>query len=108
MGRAMKKLSDYIFYNSWQLRELNIKPNEEFVVLVDVGDMKKGDAVKFVGFDDVDNHYGIFVFVDSKGEVLEVSGDCSGPNHSCLADLKVALSSNVGGTDGIAGGRAVS
>lgn len=88
----MKKLTDYNFCKSWQLGELNIKPNDEYVVLCDLGGLKKGDLVRFVGFDDVDNHYGIFVFVDSNDRVLEVSGDCSGPNHSCLRDLKSALS----------------
>ncbi len=88
----MRKITDYIFYDSWVLRELRMKPGEEYVVLFDLGDLKKGDLVKFVGFDDVDNHYGIFVFVDANDKVLEVSGDCSGPNHSCLIDLKNALS----------------
>lgn len=87
----MKKVSDYIFYDSWQLRELGLTPNEEYKVLLDVGDLKKGAAVKFIGFDDVDNHYGIFVFTDAEGKILEVSGDCSGPNHSCIAGLKIAL-----------------
>lgn len=75
-----------------QLSELNLLPDEEYRVLKDVGDLKKDALVKFVGFDDVDNHYGIFVFVDSDGTVLEVSGDCSGPNHSCMTNLKLALS----------------
>ena len=88
----MKKLTDYIFYDSWQLSELDIKPDEEYLVLSDVGDLKKGESVRFVGFDDVDNHYGIFVFVDASGRVLEVSGDCSGRDHSCITGLKAALS----------------
>lgn len=89
----MKKISDYIFYNSWVLGEVNIQPNEEYLVLTDVGDLKQGERVRFVGFDDVDNHYGIFVFVDAQDRVLEVSGDCAGPNHSCVQNLKRALSS---------------
>ena len=88
----MKKITDYNFCNSWQPNELHIKLNEEYLVQMDLGDLKKGDLVKFVGFDDVDNHYGIFVFIDSKEKVLEVSGDCSGPNHSCMTNLKIALS----------------
>jgi hypothetical protein len=88
----MKKITDYIFYDSWQPNELHMKPNEEYFVRMDLGDLKKGDFVKFVGFDDVDNHYGIFVFLDSTGKVLEVSGDYSGPNHSCMKNLKLALS----------------
>lgn len=88
----MKKISDYIFYASWQLSELNIRPNAEYAVLADVGDLKNGSVVRFVGFDDVDNHYGRFVFIDINGNVLEVSGDCAGPNHWCLTKLKIALS----------------
>lgn len=88
----MKKLTDYNLCNSWQPSELGIKPDEDYFVLHDVGGLHKGDVVRFVGFDDVDNHYGIFVFVDATGQVLEVSGDCSGPNHSCLTNLKAALS----------------
>jgi hypothetical protein len=91
-GHLMKKLSDYIFGSAWQPGNLGMKPYEEFVVLFDLGDLKKGAVVKFIGFDDVDNHYGIFVFVDQKDKVLEVSGDCSGPNNSCLRDLRIALS----------------
>lgn len=88
----MKKLTDYNFCNSWQLGELNIKPNDEYVVQFDLGGLKKGGLVRFVGYDDVGNHYGIFVFVDSTGRVLEVSGDCSGRNSSCFTDLNSALS----------------
>ena len=89
---TMKKLTDYIFYDSWQLDELNIKSYEEYLVLSDLGDLKKGEKVRFIGFDDVDNHYGIFVFVDAAGRVLEVSGDCSGRDHACIKGLKAALS----------------
>ena len=88
----MRKISDYIFCDSWQLNGMNLSPNEEYVVRMDIGDLKEGELVKFIGFDDVDNHYGIFVFQNSKDEVLEVSGDCSGQNHSCITDLKNALS----------------
>lgn len=87
----MKKISDYIlFYDSWQLRELNLKPGEEYLVVTDLGHIKKDNLVKFIGFDDVDNHYGIFVFTDSDGNVLEVSGDFSG--SSSLKRLEAALS----------------
>jgi hypothetical protein len=90
--QAMKKISDYIFSPSWQLGRLKIAPNQKYAVLVDLGDLNKGDLVTFVGYDDVDNHCGIFVFTDSAGQVLEVSGDCAGPNHQCLLDLERALS----------------
>jgi len=87
----MKKLSDYNFCNSWVLREVNLTPNEDYLVLMDLDDLKQGERVKFVGFDDVDNHYGIFVFLDADERVLEVSGDCAGANHSCVKNVKRAL-----------------
>ncbi|MFP5391230.1 MAG: hypothetical protein ACLGI6_06750 [Gammaproteobacteria bacterium] len=88
----MRKLSDYIFYDSWLLRELNMQANEEYRVLMDVGELKKDASVKLIGFDDVDNHYGIVVFTDQNGNILEVPGDYSGRNHSSVEDLKSALS----------------
>jgi hypothetical protein len=88
----MKQLTDYRFYDSWQLDELGLKPGETYRVGTDVGDLKQGQSVTFAGFDDVDNHYGIFVFVSGDGAVLEVSGDCSGRDHTCLKNLRAALS----------------
>jgi hypothetical protein len=85
----MKALSDYTFYDAWQLRDLPIRPLDTYRVLADVGQLKQGQVVKFVGFDDVDNHYGVFVFTDADGNVLEVSGDFSGP--SSLTELRAAL-----------------
>lgn len=88
----MKKISDYIYYNySWQQEQIGIKPNEQFTVVKDVGDLKQGDLVTFVGYDDVDNHYGIFVFTNAKNEVLEVSGDFSCRQGAGLTGLKEAL-----------------
>ncbi|HBF50358.1 MAG TPA: hypothetical protein DDX04_08295 [Massilia sp.] len=88
----MKKISDYRFHDSWVLDELDIRPDEEFLVAKDIGDLKEGQRVTFLGFDDVDNHYGIFVFVDPDGKVLEVAGDFSGPRHSSMTNLKLSLS----------------
>jgi len=85
----MKQLADYTFYNAWQLKDLAIQPLDTFRVLANVGQLKQGQVVKFIGFDDVDNHYGIFVFTDADGNVLEVNGDFSGP--SSLQTLKAAL-----------------
>ena len=82
----------YTFHDSWQLKELNLVPNERYRVLYDVGDLKKGEIVSFIGFDDVDNHYGIFVFNNDSGKILEVTGDFSGPNHSRMVALGGALS----------------
>jgi len=88
----MKKVTDYNFVNSWAVKELGVKPNEDYLVVKDVADLKQGELVKFVGFDDVDNHYGIFVFVDANGRLLEVTGDFSSPTHSSMTNLKLALS----------------
>jgi len=87
----MKKISDYNFSPSWQLGELGMKPGDAYRVLTDLRDLKKGELVEFIGFDDVDNHYGIFVFTDSEDNILEVGGDFSGLNHSLFLDLKLAL-----------------
>lgn len=87
----MKNISDYIFYDSWQLKELNLKQGNAYIVLSDLGDLKTGKIVKFIGFDDIDNHYGKFVFTDSKGQVIEVCGDFSSLTSGCLLDLKQVL-----------------
>lgn len=87
----MKKLSDYNFGPSWHEREAKLKPTTRYLVLLDQGDLKKGQVVTFIGFDDVDNHYGIFVFVDADQRILEVAGDCAGPDHSCMRNIKNGL-----------------
>lgn len=87
----MKKISDYIFYSSWQIADADVKPNERFTVTRDIGDLKTGESVVFIGFNDVDNHFGIFVFTNEKNEVLEVSGDFSSPRSSSLHNLKNSL-----------------
>ena len=50
----MKQLSDYNFINSWQLGDLAMQPLEKYRVLADIGKLKKGQVVKFIGFDDAD------------------------------------------------------
>ena len=90
----MKKLSDYIFYNSWLLKELNLTDGEEYVVLEDLCDLRAGLVVKFAGFSDVDNHYGICVFVDSAGTVLEVPGDFASREHTRVIQLKRSIKKN--------------
>lgn len=86
----MKKLIDYNFSYSKKPSDLDPKPDQKYLVLTDVDDLKKGEVVKFVGFDDVDNHFGIYVFTDAKGTILEVSGDFCG--DSLFNELKSALS----------------
>jgi len=87
----MKKISDYIFSNSWQLEKLDLIQGSDYLILNDVGDLRKDQIVKFSGFDDVDNHYGIFVFIDPAGKILEVKGDFSGPEHHSFKELQSAI-----------------
>jgi len=88
----MKQIADYNFIDSWAVDELGVEPNEEYLVLNDFRQLKKGQLVRFVGFDDVDNHYGIFVFADADGNLLEAYGDFSSATHSSMTELKSALS----------------
>jgi hypothetical protein len=87
----MRQIYDYIFGHSWLMKELNLKENEEYLVVEEVGELRKGDVVRLVGFSDIDNHYGIFVFYDSQGQILEVSGDYAGPDHSSTNRMRTAL-----------------
>lgn len=73
----MKLLTDYILYDAWQEKKLGIKAGERFKVTQPIGKLKIGDEVTYVGFDDVDNHYGIFVFKNQSNEPLEICRDFS-------------------------------
>jgi hypothetical protein len=88
----VKSITDYTYCDSWHLKHLGFKPGDQFAVATDIGELKAGDLVRLVGFDDVDNHFGIFVFTKSTNEVLEVRGDFSSPDGSSLSGLKKALS----------------
>ena len=87
----VKKLSDYNFSPHWRPDTFGLDPEETYLVLTDLRDLKKGALVKFVGFDDVDNHYGIFVFTDSQNRILEVSGDVFGGGGQFIEKLKRAI-----------------
>lgn len=56
----------------------------DYRVIKSIGELRKGMIVRFVGFDDVDNHYGIYQFADSDGRTLGVPGDYSTPRNSPL------------------------
>jgi len=45
-----------------------------------------GDTVTFVGFDDLDNHYGEYVFQTSTGERIAVGGDYCYPDNTELGE----------------------
>lgn len=87
----MKKVTDYIFSSPGRFEKLILEQGSDYLVLNDMGDLRKGQIVKFAGFSDVDNHYGIFVFVDSKGKVLEVTGDFSSLEHPHVRKLELAI-----------------
>ena len=88
----MRTTSDYNFCNSWVLATLGLRPQAEFAVTADVGDLRAGSVVRFLGFDDVDNHHGIFVFSDDSGRgLLEVSDDFSSETHPAFQALKASL-----------------
>ena len=88
----MRAISDYNFGNSWVLAAMGLRPEAECAVTADVGDLRAGSVVRFLGFDDVDNHHGIFVFSDDSGRgLLEVSGDFSSDAHSAFRALKASL-----------------
>ncbi|TCI01132.1 hypothetical protein EZV61_19175 [Corallincola luteus] len=87
----MKKITDYIFYDSWQLSALNLVSGDNYVVLEGLCDLKANELVEFKGFSDIDNHFGKFIFVNSDGEVLEVSGDFSSQEHHRFKELKLAI-----------------
>lgn len=84
----MKKLSDYNF-STYGGNKRGLQWNEQYVVLKDIGQLKQGEQVKFIGYDDVDNHYGIFVFVDENDNILEVNGDFCGADST--KELETAL-----------------
>lgn len=87
----MKSLTDYIFYDSWQEKKLNLKAGDRFRVIQTIGKLSCGDEVTYVGFDDVDNHYGIFVFKNQSNQALEISGDFSGISDQFISEFTIAL-----------------
>jgi uncharacterized protein YqcC (DUF446 family) len=60
--------------------------DQRYRVLQAIGDLEKGAIVRFSGFDDIDNHYGRYVFVDSGGNEVAVHGDFSTPKTSPLGE----------------------
>lgn len=88
----MRNIADYIFGDRWWHDVYGIAPGRTYAVSANVGELEKGSLVEFIGFADADNHFGIFVFTDAKGEVLEVRGDFSAPDGTAVKDLQTALS----------------
>jgi hypothetical protein len=49
-----------------------------------IDELKAGEIVTFKQFDDVDNHYGCYEFIDASGKTVGVGGDYSTPQNSTL------------------------
>ncbi|HLT36909.1 MAG TPA: hypothetical protein VK034_11510 [Enhygromyxa sp.] len=62
-----------------------LTPGHRYRVLQDIGELREGMIVRFVGFDDIDNHYGIYEFAGPDDCKLGVPGDYSTPRNSPLA-----------------------
>jgi hypothetical protein len=70
-------------------------PGHRYRVIQDLGELRAGMIVRFVGIDDIDNHYGIGEFTGPDGERLGVPGDYStrrssplGPAYRYLVELE--------------------
>jgi hypothetical protein len=65
--------------------------NRRYRVKKALGGLSPGDVVTFAGFDDIDNHYGEYVFVKANGERVAIGGDYSRPETSALGPAYVYL-----------------
>jgi hypothetical protein len=61
-------------------------PGDRYRVKEDIKDLRRGMTVRFVGFHDIDNHYGEYVFEGEDGAVLKVGGDFCEPRRRILAE----------------------
>lgn len=86
----MKELSDFIFSDSWVLQELDLIRGEYYMALKSIDLVRKGMAVRFEGFDDVNNHFGILVFTH-QGTIMEIKGDFCNPEGSTIQEIKMGL-----------------
>jgi len=87
----VKSVTDYSFRDSWQVSELKLKPGTIYKVRAGFDDLQEGNEVEFVGFEDVDNHFGRFVFKDKESRLLEVCGDFCSNQHPSFKKLRNAL-----------------
>ena len=87
----MKVLSDFEFSNSWQVVELELKQGVKYEILQNLGSFTPGEMVIFLGYEDIDNHYGNFVFQKIDGEIVEFHGDYCSTNHSSYLKIQNAL-----------------
>jgi hypothetical protein len=61
-----------------------ITVGHRYRVLQSIGELREGMVVSFIGFDDIDNHYGVYEFAGPDGAKLGVGGDYSTPRNSPL------------------------
>ncbi|HMU66802.1 MAG TPA: hypothetical protein PKE57_06645 [Cellvibrionaceae bacterium] len=87
----MKNVYDYVFSQSWQTQELQLQQGVQYPIFTELGPFKPGEMAIFLGFEDIDNHYGKFVFKKHDGEIVEFPGDYSGPTHTSFLQIKCAL-----------------
>lgn len=87
----MKNVYDYVFSHSWQPQKLQLQQGAQYHVFTELGPFKPGEMAIFLGFEDIDNHYGKFVFKKPDGEIVEFPGDYSGPTHSSFLKIKCAF-----------------
>ena len=61
-----------------------ITVGQRYRVLQSIGELREGMVVRFIGFEDIDNHYGVYEFAGPDGSKLAVGGDYSTPRNSPL------------------------
>lgn len=74
-------------------------PGRRYRVREALQDLPRGAIVRFELFDDIDNHYGRYVFTAEDGRELAVKGDFSTPSRSPLGETHRYLE-DVGELDG--------
>ena len=78
-------------YDSWQEKALKIKAGDRFTVRQAIGELTVGDDIIYVGFSDIDNHYGIWVFKNKNNEPFEIPGDFCHVQESFITQFYTAL-----------------
>jgi hypothetical protein len=61
-----------------------LQRGRRYRVLQPIRQLSAGEVVTYQGFDDVDNHYGRYLFAGPDGRELVVDGDCSTPSNGPL------------------------
>lgn len=88
---VMADMTAHNFIDAWQNHELGLEPGNRYRFRLDIGAIKTGEQLSFLGFNAVDNHYGVFVFQRLNGERVELRGDYASSAHRAFLALKEAL-----------------